>query len=119
VYRAEQVAKSVIQNKAEGKYNFALITPGNSDHAFRYFLEIYKHKPTPLETEVTTQLIVFCEQAKIDGNDCAPEGNPLWEVAGFGQAEITKQWESIGLPMFKLEHIPESKHLEGKPAPKG
>jgi hypothetical protein len=119
VYRAEEVAKSVIEHVGDNKYNFALLTPGNSDHAYRYFLEIYGHKPTPLETEVTKQLIVFCEQHTINDKPCSPEGDPLWEVAGFGQSKVVEQWNIIGLPMYKLEHVPDTKWMEGKPAPKG
>jgi hypothetical protein len=114
VMRAEMVARDVIEHKAEGPYNFALVTSGNSDHAYRYFLEIYGYKPKALEDEVTPQLIVFCEM-----RECHPLGNPLWEVAGFGPATVVGQWQSIGWPMYRLEHLPETKYLEGKPAPKG
>lgn len=116
VYRTEEVAKAILEHKTDGKYNFALVTPGNSDHAYRYFLEIWGHKPTPLEEEVTTQLMVFCEP---DLRPCEPEGNSLWEVAGFGRSSIVGQWQVIGLPLYRLEHIPEDKYLEGKPARKG
>jgi hypothetical protein len=51
--------------------------------------------------------------------ECHPLGNPLWEVAGFGPATVVGQWQSIGWPMYRLEHLPETKYLEGKPAPKG
>ncbi len=116
IMRTETVARAIIQHKTDGPYNFALITPGNSDHAYRYFLELWGEEPTPLETEVTTQLIVFCEPSPMP---CEPEGNSLWEVAGFGRSSIVGQWQVIGLPLYRLEHIPESKELEGKPAKKG
>jgi 4-amino-4-deoxy-L-arabinose transferase-like glycosyltransferase len=114
VMRAEMVAKAVVAHKAPGPYNFALITEGNSDHAYRYFLEIYNERPKTLEEEVTPQLMVFCEMI-----ECMPLGNPLWEVAGFGPATTVGQWQAIGWPMFRLEHLPETKYLEGKSAPKG
>jgi 4-amino-4-deoxy-L-arabinose transferase-like glycosyltransferase len=114
VMRAEMVAKAVIEHKTDGPYNFALITSGNSDHAYRYFLEIYGQRPLTLEEQVTPQLMVFCETL-----ECEPLGNSLWEVAGFGPSTIVGQWQAIGWPMYRLEHLPETKYLEGKPAPKG
>ena len=54
--QTEKVANLVIE-KSEGKpFNFALITDHNSDHAYRYFLDIKAHKPHDLETMVTEQL---------------------------------------------------------------
>ncbi len=116
VQRAQWVAEAILKHKTPGRYNFALITPGNSDHAYRYFLEIWGQRPTQLEEMVTTQLMVFCEP---DVKPCEPEGNSLWEVAGFGPSSIVGQWETIGLPLYRLEHIDESKYMEGKPAKKG
>lgn len=116
VQRAQWVAEAIIKHKTDGPYNFALITPGNSDHAYRYFLEVWGQRPATLEEQVTSQLIVFCES---DVSPCEPEGNSLWEVAGFGPASIVGQWQVIGLPLYRLEHIDESKYLEGKPAQKG
>ncbi len=116
VKRAQWVAEAVLKHKGPGPYNFALITPGNSDHAYRYFLEIWGYKPMTLEEEVTSQLMVFCEP---DVRPCEPEGNSLWEVAGFGPSSIVGQWEVIGLPLYRLEHNESSKYMEGKPAKKG
>ncbi|MDQ3098855.1 MAG: glycosyltransferase family 39 protein [bacterium] len=116
VQRAQWVAEAILKRKTDGPYNFALITPGNSDHAYRYFLEIWGHAPVPLEEQVTNQLIVFCEP---DVEPCEPEGNSLWEVAGFGPSSIVGQWEVIGLPLYRLEHGEQSKQMEGKPAKKG
>lgn len=99
-------------------YNFALIATGNSDHAYRYFMDISSNPPTPLETQVTEQLIIICEQRL---ETCQPLGNPTWEIAGFGRAEIidTKTDLVGGLTIFKLIHHPESQHMIGRPATKG
>ncbi len=89
-------------------FNFALITPGNSDHAYRYFMETKGIKPEVIQNEiidpkrfsVTKQLIVVCEDPK-----CEPLGNPLWEVAGFGRAEIKETRNGpAGIKVFKLVH---------------
>lgn len=89
-------------------YNFALITPGNSDHAYRYFLEIWGHPPVviqnnqidPQRKTVTSQLIVVCEQIS-----CEPLGNSLWEVAGFGRADIAdKRVGPAGIIVYRLIH---------------
>jgi len=95
--------------KSEGKpFNFALITNQNSDHAYRYFLEIWGAKPVTIENPqvdperktVTDQLLVVCEVA-----DCQPLGHPLWEIAGFGRAEIVDDWLAPGgIKVVKLKH---------------
>jgi hypothetical protein len=99
---------SVAYDKIEGKpFNFALITDGNSDHGYRYFFEIWGHPPVVIENTqndperktVTDQLIVICETI-----DCQPLGNSLWEVAGFGRAEIVGSWDVPFVKIYKLVH---------------
>ena len=113
--QTKKIAEMII-DKAEGKsFNFALITHGNSDHGYRYFLETAGYKPKLLEEEITEQLLVVCEQS-----ECRPLGHPLWEVAGFGRAEIVGSWQApAGFTIFRLNHHEESIDFIGKPAPKG
>ncbi|MBI4137326.1 glycosyltransferase family 39 protein [Candidatus Roizmanbacteria bacterium] len=94
--------------ETEGKpFNFALITGGNSDHAYRYFFEMWGHPPVAIENPevdperetVTDQLLIICETPY-----CEPLGHPLWEVAGFGQAEIAGRWEHAPVVIYKLVH---------------
>ncbi len=94
-----------IYEKTEGKpFNFALITGQNSDHAYRYFLESWGAKPVTIENlqvdpdrkTVTDQLLVVCEVP------CQPLGNSLWEVAGFGRAEIAGEWQVSVAKVYKL-----------------
>lgn len=116
INQTSQVADVVIE-KAQGQpFNFALITDSNSDHAYRYFLDIKSAKPMELETLVTDQLMVVCESQK-----CAPLGHPSWEIAGFGRAEIVGEWylENIGIRVFRLTHWPGAPNPAGKPAHKG
>ncbi len=89
----------------DGKpFNFALATTSNSDHAYRYFFEVAGQKPVtilnkeldPERKTVTDQLIVICE------NECHPLGDSLWEIAGFGQAEIDKE---ISVPFVKIYRL--------------
>jgi len=106
--QTKQIARMII-DKTEGKpFNFALITGQNSDHAYRYFLEIWGRKPITLENPqvdperktVTEQLLVVCEMA-----DCKPLGHSLWEIAGFGRAEIVGSWTAPGgITIMKLVH---------------
>ncbi len=114
--QTEHVASFVIDKTGGQHYNFALISESNSDHAYRYFLEIKNHKPVELETLVTDQLLVVCESKK-----CAPLGHPIWEIAGFGRAEIAGEWElpNIGIRVFRLTHWPGEPSPAGKPAVKG
>ncbi len=109
-YQYEQVKmiSEFILNKAEGKpFNFALITGGNSDHAYRYIFEIDGKPPVtiqipevdPTRATITDQLFVVCEEIP-----CNPVGHPLWEVAGFGRAEIVGEWQVSVLKVYKLVH---------------
>ncbi|OGD92729.1 hypothetical protein A2697_01020 [Candidatus Curtissbacteria bacterium RIFCSPHIGHO2_01_FULL_41_44] len=116
IKQTEDVANFVVEKSEGNPFNFALITDHNSDHAYRYFLEIAGHKPTELETMVTDQLLVVCESKK-----CAPLGHPTWEIAGFGRSEIKGEWElpNIGIRVFRLTHWPGVPSPSGKPAVKG
>ncbi len=116
INQTQRVADFVIQ-KAQGKpYNFALISEHNSDHAYRYFLEIKGAKPVELETVITDQLLIVCESKK-----CAPLGYPSWEIAGFGRGELNGEWElrDIGIRVMRLTHWPGAPNPAGKPAVKG
>lgn len=114
--QTERISSTIIQESDSKPFNFALISPSNSDHAYRYFMEIEGKKPTLLEEQITDQLIVLCEQ-----KDCAPLGHPIWEIAGFGMAEIEKELilTEYGFKLIKLTHHSSSKELIGKPAEKG
>ncbi len=105
--QAKRIAMAVL-SKTEGKpYNFALLTRGNSDHVYRYFLEAANRAPVailnqaadPQRKSVTEQLMVVCEY-----QDCQPLGNSLWEVAGFGKAEITGVWDVPFVKIYRLVH---------------
>ncbi len=106
--QAKGIAASALEKTGGQPFNFALITGGNSDHAYRYFLEVWGHPPVNIENEqndpqrktVTNQLIVICEYYM-----CKPLGNSLWEIAGFGQAEITGEWDESFVKIFRLVHF--------------
>lgn len=109
--QARQIAK-VIFDKAAGKpFNFALITGQNSDDAYRYFLEIWGNSPVTVENSqidperktVTEQLFIVCETLP-----CFPLGHSLWEIAGFGRAEIEEEWDVSVLKVYKLKHWQET-----------
>lgn len=98
------VAEFVLEKTNNEPYNFALISSGNTDHAYRYFFELEGNAPTtiinnsddPERESVTNQLFVVCEQ------DCSPLGHGLWEIAGFGRAEIDGEWEIINAKVYRL-----------------
>lgn len=95
-------------------YNFALVTSQNSDHAYRYFFEIWGKPPVtiqPLSVDgtresVTEQLIVICEIM-----DCNLMGHSQWEVAGFGQAEVTDIQEVPFVKIYRLVHYQATQKL--------
>jgi 4-amino-4-deoxy-L-arabinose transferase-like glycosyltransferase len=117
VAQTKNVSDQIIKMTENENFNYALISSGNSDHAYRYFLEISEYKPLTLEEEVTEQLIVVCEEYD---DPCMPLGHPLWEIAGFGRAEIVDEVVvDPGIQIIKLIHHPDSFDLIGKPVPKG
>ena len=107
--QARLIAETALAQTNGKPFNFALITGSNSDHTYRYFFEIAGLAPITIEndqvdpkrTTVTDQLIVICELS-----DCKPLGHPLWEIAGFGRAEITGEWDVPLVKRFKLVHYP-------------
>jgi 4-amino-4-deoxy-L-arabinose transferase-like glycosyltransferase len=101
----KSIAQFVVE-KADGKpFNFALITGSNSDHAYRYFFTVWNQEPVTIENptsdpernSVTEQLFVVCESLP-----CEPLGHSLWEVAGFGRAEIAEKWNVSVVEVYKL-----------------
>lgn len=102
-----EIISRFVLDKTQGQpFNFALITAGNSDHAYRYFFTVWDRPPVtiqfpgvdPKRTSVTNQLMVVCEEA------CMPLGNSLWEIAGFGRAEIVGQWNVSVVKVYRLIH---------------
>lgn len=107
--QAKTIAEFVL-SKTDGKpFNFALITKSNSDYAYRYFFDAEGNKPVDLKNlrddperkSATGQLLVICENI---GEDCHPLGHPLWEVSGFGRAEITGEWNVSVVKVYRLVH---------------
>jgi 4-amino-4-deoxy-L-arabinose transferase-like glycosyltransferase len=113
--QTEEITDFIIEKTDNQPYNFALISNSNSDHAYRYFLEIKGYKPTKLEDMVTNQLLIICES-----KTCSPLGHPLWEIAAFGRGEIIQTWdiEKYGFKIFKLNHLKSEPSPAGKPAVK-
>jgi len=108
--QVKTIAEIVVSHTDNKPFNFALISSGNSDHAYRYYLEILGHKPAEMENTlddpgrktVTNQLMVVCEDLA-----CGPLGYSLFEVAGFGRAEIAGEWDGPHVKVFKLVHYQE------------
>jgi len=108
--QAEEIAKFIIQQTNNQPYNFALLSAGsgNSDYAYVYYLTILGHPPVtiqpssadPQRKTVTDQLMIVCEDT-----GCKPLGNPLWEIAGFGQADVWKKWDVSVVKIYKMVHV--------------
>lgn len=107
-----EIISQFVLDKTNGQpFNFALITGGNSDHAYRYFFTVWGHEPVtiqypgvdPKRTSVTDQLMVVCEDIP-----CQPLGNSLWEIAGFGRADITGHWHVSVVDVYRLLHYKET-----------
>lgn len=107
----QEISRFVLEKSNNKPFNFALVGGGNSDHAYRYFFKIWNKDPVMIKTltndskrkSVTDQLLVVCETPSL----CEPLGDPAWEVAGFGRAEIANVWDVSVVKVFKLEHYKE------------
>lgn len=105
--QAQMIAKAAYDKTGGKPYNFALMTQSNSDHVYRYFFEIWGDPPVviqnaeidPEHRSVTDQLIIICEL-----QECKPLGASLWEIAGFGRAEIDGQWQVSFVRVMRLVH---------------
>lgn len=108
--QVEEISRFVEDKTGGNPFNFALITGGNSDHAYRYFFTVWGHPPTTIENtaidpqrkSVTDQLLIVCEI------ECHPLGDSLWEIAGFGRAEIAGQWDVSVVKVYRLVHYKEN-----------
>lgn len=108
--QTKKIAQFVISKTDNKPYNFALLSKGNSDHAYRYYLEILDDRPVTLENlekdpkrrSVTQQLLIVCEDI-----NCNPIGNPLHDVAAFGRAKIAGVWDVSVVKVYKLVHYKE------------
>lgn len=109
--QTKMVASQILEKTQGEPFNFALVTGGNSDHAYRYFMEIWGKAPVviepemidPLRRSVTKQLIVLCEDKA-----CKPLGHSLWEIAGFGRAQIDGEWDVSFMKIYRLTPYEES-----------
>lgn len=105
--QALNIAKFIVSKTNNQPFNFALLSTGNSDHEYRYFMDVLGHPSVVLETPatdpnrktVTNQLLVACEDM-----DCKPLGNPLWEIAGFGDTKAAGSWNFSIVKVYKLVH---------------
>ncbi len=108
--QAKTISRFALSKTGGKPFNFALVTGQNSDHAYRYFFEIWGNKPLTIENlqvdperkSVTDQLLVICENI-----GCQPLGHSLWEIAGFGRAEIAGEWNVSVVKVFRLVHYKE------------
>lgn len=106
--QVKTIAEFILTKAGNKPFNFALLAGGNSDHAYRYIFTIEGKPPVTIEysgvdperKSVTNQLFVICEET-----NCKPLGNSLWEVAGFGQAEIAGEWPVSIFKVYKLIHF--------------
>ncbi len=105
--QVRQISDFVL-SKTNGKpYNFALLTLGNSDQGYRYFFKLEGKDPIviqnppvdPLRKSVADQLLIVCEDP-----NCHPLGASIWEIAGFGRAEIVEEWNVSVVRVYKLTH---------------
>lgn len=100
--RTKEISQFINQQSGDQSFNLALLAKQNYDAGYRYFLVL---EGAPLVTPhelVAEQLFVVCELPK---DECQPIGNPLWEIAAFGWAEIENEWDfPWGVRVYRLVH---------------
>ncbi len=109
--QVKTISRFVLDKTGGQPFNFALLAGQNTDHSYRYFFEIWGNPPVVIENiqndperkTVTDQLMVLCEIP-----DCKPLGHPLWEIAGFGRAEIAGQWYIPFVDVHRMVHYTDS-----------
>ncbi len=107
INQTKTISDFVIKQAGGRPYNFALISKSNTDDAYRYFMKLEHKDPVtiqppqvdPQRKTVTDQLYVVCEDIA-----CVAEGNPQWEVAGFGQAKAIQSYDVSVVKIYKLVH---------------
>lgn len=99
--RTQEIAKFIIKEVSNKPFNFALLSENNYDDAYRFYLDLYNHKPKDLPFDKTDQLFVVCED-----QICDPIYSPKHEIAAFGWVIIEREWKVEGLRVFKLIHNP-------------
>lgn len=105
--QVKEISAFVISKTDSKPFNFALITAGNSDYAYRYYFEVLGKPDVRMENimndpqrkTVTDQLMIVCED-----KSCHPLGYPSFEVSNFGRAEIVGQWDISVVSVYKLVH---------------
>jgi glycosyltransferase involved in cell wall biosynthesis len=113
VDQVERVTEMIIDGAEHDQFNFALATPGNSDHAYRYYLAFKNHPPVKIEDRIEEELMIVCEK------ECDPLATSLWEVRAFGDAKIVGEWKAKGgIYIYRAVHTQKSASLIGKPAKK-
>ncbi len=109
-----RVTNIIIDKAQNNKFNFAMATPGNSDHAYRYFLTKKGYEPVKIENRIEEELMVVCEV-----QDCNPIDKSLWEIREFGDAKIEGKWsDDEVIFVYRLVHTKKSEDLIGQPAKK-
>ncbi len=101
LWRTEAAVDLIIKESAGEPFNFGLLAKQNYDESYRYFLENKKANAFRGEDRITDQLFVICE----DGDACAPEGNPAYQIAKFGQAHVENTWTIDYLKIYRLTHF--------------
>lgn len=95
--KTQAVAEFIIQKTNNKDFNFALIAQSNYDSAYRFYLDLYNHKPKEVPLEKTDQLFVVCED-----RICDPTHNPKYEVAAFGLSKVNWMEEFEGVKIYRL-----------------
>lgn len=95
----QAIVDSIIAKSGGLPFNLALLAKQNYDPPYRYLLSLKNAPLYPVEQKRTDQLFVICEPWQIK---CEPINNPQTEVANYGWAKISDQWEINGIHIFRL-----------------
>lgn len=104
--RAKEVAHKIEEETAGERFNLAVIAERNYQDGYKYFLLKDKKEVVEIDSQrtdetITDQLFVVCEKPR---EKCDPTHSDKAEVANFGWSKIDKEWQIMGVTLFKLTH---------------
>ncbi len=100
VDRARKVAAAVEREVEKMPFQTVALPENETDHAYRYFLEIGGKPPLPDNSvERAEELFVLCFT-----KECEVLNHPQWQIAAFENQEVGKIWSTEGIRIYKLVH---------------
>jgi len=97
IAHAEKTAAKIFPLITSSKFRLTAIPDTFGYSAYGYFLEVWGKKPVDnLTLDPADEMFVMCE------GECAPIGNPQWDVAFFKANSVSTSISSDNVNVYKL-----------------